>query len=299
MQLKPIIKRDMEIRSRGFLFPVLMTALNAVLFLVALLGSFGVISGMRQSYIADYHGLLQIYRITVLTQYILILLISPLYTLSAISGERETGTFDLLITTRLTSFDIVAEKMVSAFISVTVIIISCLPAMLIPLMYGGVPVQSAVGLMLLFIPEAFFMLSCGMFASAISRSVVRSTILSYGIVLGLAAGTVLLALLLKPFGVSGQNRAAYLLTMNPLTPVFSVVTRQTGDPNAVRGAFRLLGLSADNAYAEHIVLVSVVCQLAAAFAMLTFSVISITPGRRPLLRAGVRKEKTKGTEEIS
>ena len=284
MQLKPIIKRDMEIRSRGFLLPVLMTAVNAVLFLVCLLGTFGVVSGMRQSYSADYHAFLSIYMITVLTEYALIMLIAPLYTLSSISGERETGTFDLLITTRLTPPDIVAEKLVSAFVSVSVIIISCLPAMLVPLLYGGVGVQSAIGLLLLFIPEAFVMLAVGMFASSVSYSVVRSTVLAYGIVFALSAGTILLALLIKPFWIEGGNRAGYLLTLNPLLPVVYVVMDPVGEAGAAGRVLSMLGLSADRAYLDHIVLISVASQLAFAFGLLVISILSITPGRRFLLR---------------
>ena len=298
MRLNPIIKRDLEIRSRGFLLPVLMTAVNAVLFVVCLLGTFGVVTGMRQSYTADYHGFLTVYMITVLAEYALILLIAPLYTLSSISGERETGTFDLLVTTRLTPLDIVAEKLVSAFLSVSVIIISCLPAMLVPLLYGGVPVQSAVGLLLLFIPEAFVLLAVGMFASALSHSVVRSTVLAYGITLGLVAGTILLALLARPFGIDGGNRAAYLMTINPLFPVFSVVMGQIGEAGAAGRVLELLGLAADRAYLEHIVLISVACQLALAFGLLVLSVLFIVPGRRRLLpRGGADRKKRSRTQE--
>ena len=293
MQLKPIIKRDMEIRSRGFLLPVLMTAVNAVLFLVCLLGTFGVVSGMRQSYSADYHAFLSIYMITVLTEYALIMLIAPLYTLSSISGERETGTFDLLITTRLTPPDIVAEKLVSAFVSVSVIIISCLPAMLVPLLYGGVGVQSAIGLLLLFIPEAFVMLAVGMFASSVSYSVVRSTVLAYGIVFALSAGTILLALLIRPFWIEGGNRAGYLLTLNPLLPVVSVVMDQVGEAGAASRVLSMLGLAADRAYLDHIVLISVASQLAFAFGLLVISILCITPGRRFLLRT----ERKRGRKE--
>ena len=296
MQLKPIIKRDMEIRSRGFLLPVLMTAVNAVLFLVCLLGTFGVVSGMRQSYSADYHAFLSIYMITVLTEYALIMLIAPLYTLSSISGERETGTFDLLITTRLTPPDIVAEKLVSAFVSVSVIIISCLPAMLVPLLYGGVGVQSAIGLLLLFIPEAFVMLAVGMFASSVSYSVVRSTVLAYGIVFALSAGTILLALLIKPFWIEGGNRAGYLLTLNPLLPVVSVVMDQVGEAGAAGRVLSMLGLSADRAYLDHIVLISVASQLAFAFGLLVISILSITPGRRFLLRTERKRGRKDGGE---
>ena len=276
-RLNPIIKRDIEVRSRGFTLPVIMTAVNVVLFTIGFLGSFGVVSEMRQTWIADYRPMLDIYMTVVLTEFVLILLICPVYTASAISGERETGTFDLLLTTRLTPANIVTEKLISACISVGAIIISCLPAMLLPLIFGGVSVQSAIGLMLLFLPEAFLVLSIGMLASSAGRSVVRSTVICYAVVVGLITIPVLLPVLTRPFMVEQGNRISYLIAADPLLPVFAAVTRQAGRPGAVRMLFSMMGLVPDDAFTEHIILISVMVQLALSFALLLLAVINITP----------------------
>ena len=279
-RLNPIIKRDIEVRSRGFTLPVIMTAVNVVLFTIGFLGSFGVVSEMRQTWIADYRPMLDIYMTVVLTEFVLILLICPVYTASAISGERETGTFDLLLTTRLTPANIVTEKLISACISVGAIIISCLPAMLLPLIFGGVSVQSAIGLMLLFLPEAFLVLSIGMLASSAGRSVVRSTVICYAVVVGLITIPVLLPVLTRPFMVEQGNRISYLIAADPLLPVFAAVTRQAGRPGAVRMLFSMMGLVPDDAFTEHIILISVMVQLALSFALLLLAVINITPRRK-------------------
>ena len=279
-RLNPIIKRDIEVRSRGFTLPVIMTAVNVVLFTIGFLGSFGVVSEMRQTWIADYRPMLDIYMTVVLTEFVLILLICPVYTASAISGERETGTFDLLLTTRLTPANIVTEKLISACISVGAIIISCLPAMLLPLIFGGVSVQSAIGLMLLFLPEAFLVLSIGMLASSAGRSVVRSTVICYAIVVGLITIPVLLPVLTRPFMVEQGNRISYLIAADPLLPVFAAVTRQAGRPGAVRMLFSMMGLVPDDAFTEHIIMISVMVQLALSFALLLLAVINITPRRK-------------------
>ncbi|MBQ2041015.1 MAG: hypothetical protein II482_02575 [Lachnospiraceae bacterium] len=279
-RLNPIIKRDIEVRSRGFTLPVIMTAVNVVLFTIGFLGSFGVVSEMRQTWIADYRPMLDIYMTVVLTEFVLILLICPVYTASAISGERETGTFDLLLTTRLTPANIVTEKLISACISVGAIIISCLPAMLLPLIFGGVSVQSAIGLMLLFLPEAFLVLSIGMLASSAGRSVVRSTVICYAVVVGLITIPVLLPVLTRPFMVEQGNRISYLIAADPLLPVFAAVTRQAGRPGAVRMLFSMMGLVPDDAFTEHIILISVMVQLALSFALILIAVINITPRRK-------------------
>ncbi|MBQ9420297.1 MAG: hypothetical protein IJU30_00865 [Lachnospiraceae bacterium] len=289
-RLNPIIKRDLEVRSRGFTLPIIMTAVNAVLFLIGFLGSFGVVSQMRLSWIADPHPMLGIYMTVILTEFVLILLISPIYTASSISGERETGTFDLLLTTRLTPVNIISEKMISACVSVGVIIVSCLPAMLLPLIYGGVSVQSAIGLMLLFIPEAFLVLSIGMFVSSAGHSVVRSTVLCYAAVVGLITVPVLLPVLTKPFMLEQGNRLSYLLAADPLLPVFAAVTRQVGRPGAVRQVLAMTGLVPDGAFTEHIILISVMVQLALSFALLLLAVINITPGKRSWKKYGRPQE---------
>ncbi len=279
-RLNPIIKRDIEVRSRGFTLPVIMTAVNVVLFTIGFLGSFGVVSEIRQTWIADYRPMLDIYMTVVLTEFVLILLICPVYTASAISGERETGTFDLLLTTRLTPANIVTEKLISACISVGAIIISCLPAMLLPLIFGGVSVQSAIGVMLLFLPEAFLVLSIGMVAGSAGRSVVRSTVICYAVVVGLITIPVLIPVLTKPFMVEQGNRISYLIAADPLLPVFAAVTRQAGRPGAVRMLFSMMGLVPDDAFTEHIILISVMVQLALSFALLLIAVINITPRRK-------------------
>ena len=71
---------------------------------------------------------------------------------------------------------------------------------------------------------------------------------------------------------------------NPLLPVVSVVMDQVGEAGAAGRVLSMLGLSADRAYLDHIVLISVASQLAFAFGLLVISILSITPGRRFLLR---------------
>ena len=154
MRLNPIIKREIEIKSRSLTLPVLMTVMNALLFTVGLAGASAQILKMRSSYTLNYGAFLKIYVAVIMAEYVMVLLTAPVFTADSIAGERERGTFDLLLTTRLTAADIVFENFTSAFLSVCMLIVSGLPAMLVPLMFGGVHIQSTVFIMFVMMAEA-------------------------------------------------------------------------------------------------------------------------------------------------
>ena len=280
MQLNPIIKRDLEMRSRRLALPAALVILNSLLFLIGLLGTFGVVSEMQGSCRASYGAMLQNYALVTAAAFLLILLISPLLTAGSISGERESGTFDLLMTTRLTPGHIIVEKTLSAALSAGAIAISTWPALLLPLLFGGVGIGEAAVLLLLMLPGAFLMLCIGMFSSAASYGSVRSTALTYGIGLALLAGTILVPLLMRPFMTAGGNVFAYLLAANPLLPCFSVLSGQLGSEGALEGVMTALGLRADPSFLKHAALIGLLLQVAFSMGLLLPSVLLITPGRR-------------------
>ena len=277
MRLGPIIKRDIEIKSRGMSLPVGMTVINAVLFAAALAMSFGEILSAKTSYSLNYAAFLDIFIIIVMFDYILMLFCAPIMTAGSISGERERGTFDLLLTTRLSAADIIIEKLVSALISMGTIIASGLPAILVPLMFGGVRIQSAVFLILLFMAGVFEILSLGMLAGSIGSSSVRSITAAYAGAACIVAGPLLIAAAAAAFSREGGNGAVYLLTVDPLFTVFSSVLRMTGRTQLLNELFLLLKASPDAGLIRHSVLIGTLIQVAAGFGLIMLSIIYTMP----------------------
>lgn len=279
ISLSPIVKKDIEVRSRSYTLPAMITAANAVLFLIGLMGTFGLVARMRQSFDTLYRSFLTVYTIVALTEFIITLFTAPLFTAASISGERETGTFDLLLTTNLTPVEIVTEKLISAMLSMGMIIMSSFPALLIPLMFGGVGIIDTFGLLILFLPGAFLMLSIGMFTSSICSSVTKSIALSYVIAFILTVGFAVFPLMTRVFSSETGNEFAYLLTLDPFLPVVSVLSRQVGEPDFMELIFRGLKLAPDNAFMENTVFISILLQLCAAFGFITLAVMNVMPGR--------------------
>ena len=279
MLFSPIVKKDIEVRSRSYSLPAILAAVNSVLFLVGLMGTFGLITGMKQSSQTFYRGFLTVYVIVVMTEYIIILFTAPLFTASSISGERQTGTFDLLLTTSLSPADIVKEKLVSAMLSMGMIISSFLPAMLIPLMFGGVSLVDTLLMLTAFFPGAFFMLSVGMLASAVSHSVTKSFAIAYGTALFVTAGFIMLPVLTRLFVSSNNNGLAYILAFDPILPVAALLAAQTGEEGFIRLLFEFMRLEPETAFLEHTVLISMVLQTAAGIGLTVLAILNVMPWR--------------------
>lgn len=113
-----------------------------------------------------------------------LLVLAPGLTANAITGERERRTLDLLLTTRLSSAEIVKGKLYARLVPLGGLLLLYLPfAVLCGL--KGVP-WVAVGGTLLFLPLCGLAgTNIGLYCSTVSRKTATATALAYAIVLGL------------------------------------------------------------------------------------------------------------------
>lgn len=281
-RLNPIIKREIEIRSRSLTLPVMMTVMNAVLFAVGLAGVSAEMLRMKVSYALNYGAFLEIYAAVVLLQYVLILFTAPVFTADCIAGERERGTFDLLLTTQLTARDIVLEKFSSALLSISILIISGLPAMLVPLMFGGVYIQSTIFIMLVMIIEAAEIMCMGMLVSSFCKSSVQSIAISYAVLAVMTAGPLIISGAAGMLVPDGENDLIYLTVIDPLLPIAALLSAQTGEGTELLEAlYRLLGGTPDAAFVKHAALIGIMVQTAISFGCILISVMHIMPRRNP------------------
>lgn len=281
-RLNPIIKREIEIRSRSLTLPVMMSVMNAVLFAVGLAGVSAEILRMKVSYALNYGAFLEIYAAVIILQYVLVLFTAPVFTADCIAGERERGTFDLLLTTQLTAKDIVLEKFSSALLSISILIISGLPAMLVPLMFGGVYIQSTIFIMLIMIIEAAEIMSVGMLISSFCRSSVQSIAISYAVLAAMTAGPLIISGAAGMLVPDGENELIYLTVIDPLLPIAALLSVQTGEGTELLDAlYRLLGGTPDAAFVKHAALIGIMVQTAISFGCILISVMHIMPRRNP------------------
>ena len=289
MRLYPIIKREIETKSRSLTLPIVMTIVNAVLFAVGLAGASAQILRMKNEFTLDYGAFLRIYVAVIAVQYIMLMFMVPVFTADAIAGERERGTFDLLLTTRLSAAEIVAEKLVSSYVGIAVIVISGLPAMLVPLMFGGVHIQSTIFVMLIILIEVLELMSIGMLTSSFARSSVQSIALSYAIIAALTIGPLLISGIAGMFSEKGENSLIYLTAIDPLLPVAAVLSEHIGEgTRLIGGLYKLLNGTPDPAFLGNAAFIGLMMQTAISICCIFTAIIHIMP-HKSLVNVNLRE----------
>jgi ABC-type transport system involved in multi-copper enzyme maturation permease subunit len=155
----------------------------------------------------------------------LVAFLAPAFSAGAISGEREKQTFDLLLTTPLPPWVIVAGKLLGALAYLLLLVLAGLPLLSLGYLLGGVaPDEVAVAMALLLVTTLTYG-AVGLWFSAHLRSTIGATVLAYATILVPLAAIPLAALLTAGliFPLFGPNPPAwflyaglFLLSLNPL-----------------------------------------------------------------------------------
>jgi ABC-type transport system involved in multi-copper enzyme maturation permease subunit len=168
---------------------------------LVLLGGFGwMIEGIQeQTYRNSYAGQASfasaaigrgIFTALLLLQTLLVVVLAPASTASAISMEHEKQTFDLLATTPISSLAIVVGKLLSALVWVFILVLASIPLSALVFVFGGVAPDDVVRGYLVLIATAIGLGSMGLFFSALARRTQAATILNYIAVLAISLGSI-------------------------------------------------------------------------------------------------------------
>ena len=114
---------------------------------------------------------------------IVVVLLAPAFTASAISGERERQTFEMLAATPLNGTAVVVGKLFSALGYLFLLVLASIPLMSLVFTFGGVAVDDIVRAYVVLVASAISFGAVGLFLSALVRRTGTATILSYVAVL--------------------------------------------------------------------------------------------------------------------
>jgi ABC-type transport system involved in multi-copper enzyme maturation permease subunit len=120
---------------------------------------------------------------------LLVLVLAPAFTTSAISLEREKQTLDLLITTPLSTLGMVIGKLFSALTYVFLLILASVPLASLVFVFGGVGPEDLLRAYAFLFALAFGMGAIGLFISALVRRTQTATVVTFIVVLVLSLGT--------------------------------------------------------------------------------------------------------------
>jgi ABC-type transport system involved in multi-copper enzyme maturation permease subunit len=152
--------------------------------------------------------------------------VAPAVASTAVSGEREEETFDLLLATGLRPRSIVFGKLAAAVGFVLLIALTALPGFAMAWMFGGVPAVDVILTLLLLVAALWLFAAIGLFCSALGRTSAVAALYAYGLIFLLGTGTLAAYLI----GASLQMESAVrpLLALNPFVVLFSVPDQISG-----------------------------------------------------------------------
>lgn len=205
MRLNPIVKREVRVQSRSMKICWGVFAYELILALVYFLAMIIIREENRYYNNNIYSTLVWLYPVLAVTQMIILALTVPVRTASAISGEKERQTFDIMMTTSMTPFAIIMGKVMTAIIQSMFFVIASMPIMALSFVIGGMAWSYLFWFFAVALLMSFFAASIGILCSSLCKKSVSAVIMSYGFYLIFFVVTALPILLAEYFWQYNYN----------------------------------------------------------------------------------------------
>lgn len=277
---------------------------NGVLAVIGLVCFYLVFSGNQYYGGINYSDILVIYSIIAVIEVGLVMFVVPAFTASAIAGERERQTLEILLTTRLKPMQIIMGKLMSSISNVLLLVLSSLPILSIVFTVGGVSFQDLMQLVLMTLILAIYIGSMGIFFSTLFKKTVPATVFTYGGVIFLTLGTIFLIGVAYLIG-ENMNQQSYMnavsytptdlgngtliLLLNPAITMVAMITQQYGSSSLLTGFISNFG-KCNTFIMEHWFWCSVAAQMVVSMIFLFSAARLLNPLKK---KNRVRKEKKK------
>jgi len=235
--LNPIIEKDLKTKMRGWRTPVLLSLY--LLLLAAVLCIFFIANDQlynRYGY-SEFNPRIAVnaYNVIALFQFGLLMLIVPALTATAISGERERQTLDLMLCSDISVWSVILGKLVVSIAHIMFLVIASLPVLGMVFLFGGITFGEILLLFLFYLITALMVASLGIFMSALFRKNVTAIVTTY-ICLGLMGLGPSIALII--WGIFHNGNVTYGTVVKFMfpSPAFGFVSFMTGGRSSALGS---------------------------------------------------------------
>jgi ABC-2 type transport system permease protein len=190
-EANPIMIKELRSRMRGARAFVLMSVYLVILSAVTLLLYSALASGAGTNVNAGQEIGKNLFLTVGAVALIQVCLITPSLTSGAIAGERDRQTYDLLVSSLLTPWQIVWGKLASGLAFALLLVLSVVPLMSLAFLFGGVSLAEVLIALAALVATALAYAALGLTWSAVIRGSGGATAFSIG--------TVVAWLLIVPF----------------------------------------------------------------------------------------------------
>src|SRR6266481_9523284 len=171
-----------ELRSRlrreRFVWVIIAYLLVMGLLGIGFLQRENAFGGGYQGFLLSQIGA-QLYALLSFVQLFLIAFIAPAFTSTAINGEKERQTFDLLLCSKLSAFSMLAGKLFAGLVNVILLIAASIPLFSLVFFFGGVSPTQVLSTLVIFVMIALVAGTFGLFCSTLLHRPTVSTAVAY------------------------------------------------------------------------------------------------------------------------
>lgn len=191
MRLNPIVKREVKVQSRSMKICWGVFIYELILALVFFVAMIVIEQGNIYSTNNIYSALVWLYPVLAITQLVILGIVVPVRTASAISGEKERQTFDIMMTTGMTPFSIIWGKVMTAIVQSMFFVVASMPVMALSFVIGGMSWSYLFWFLGVALLVSFFAASIGILCSSLCKKSISAVIMSYAFYIIFFVGTVL------------------------------------------------------------------------------------------------------------
>ncbi|NOK60616.1 MAG: ABC-type Na+ efflux pump, permease component [Chloroflexi bacterium AL-W] len=188
MELNPVMVKELRGRMRGPRAFILLTIYLGILGGVMILLYLAIANSVGNSLNAGQEVGRGLFLTIATVALIEVCIIMPTLTAGGIVGEKERQTYDLLIASQLSPWQIIWGKLGSALGFGLLLIIAIAPLMSIAFLFGGVSLTEVIIAILGLIATSVFFASVGMFWSSVMQSTLGANSFALGSIIAMLLG---------------------------------------------------------------------------------------------------------------
>jgi ABC-2 type transport system permease protein len=194
-ELNPVLIKELRGRMRGARAFVLLTIYLLILSGVTLLFYAAIADVSASNLNAGRQIGKGLFLLIATVALIEVCLITPALTAGSIAGEKERQTYDLLVSSLLSPWQIAWGKLGSALSFALLMILAVVPMMSLAFLFGGVSLAEVLIALIGLLATAVFYATVGLFWSSVLRSTLGATSLALGSIIMMLLGIPFLALI--------------------------------------------------------------------------------------------------------
>lgn len=204
-EFNPVLVKELRGRMRGARAFVLLSIYLIILSAVTLLLYVALAADAGSDLNAGQRIGKALFLVIAAVALIEVCVITPALTAGSIAGEKERQTYDLLISSLLSPWQIVWGKLGAALAFALLMVISVVPVMSLAFIFGGVSLAEVLIALAGLIATSIFYATIGLFWSSVMRSSLGATSFSLGTIILILLGIPFLAAIVMIFTNAGSD----------------------------------------------------------------------------------------------